>query len=163
MSPEDLLSELSVKIYELPLSQIRDSGDIEDVSNPICVLMLLIDFDTEVSMNGIVSFLANSTGQYAKETVAALERIGCLEQAKKLADILAVAAEAGMTHEAIRSDRSTVQPYAVATFAKLHGEKWVNAVARIEAIHDDMDMRKVFDNAEQFIVQHRAIVEEALG
>lgn len=163
MSPDDLLSELSVKVYEPPLSRIRQSGDIADVSNPICLLMLLIDFDTEVSMNGIVNFIGNSTGLHAKETVSALLHIGCFEESRKLADILAVAAAAGMTHEAIQADRSSAEVYAVTTFAKIHGPKWRDAVVDIESIHKSMDMLDVFGKMQQFIALHRSTVEEALG
>jgi hypothetical protein len=163
MSSQNLLSELAVKIYEPPLSEIRESGAIADMSNPICVLMLLIDFDTQVCMNGIVNFIGNSTGLYAKETVSALEHIGCSEESRQLADILAVAAAAGITHEAIQADRSSVELYSVTTFPRLHGSKWHDAVADIESIHNRMDMQNVFDKIEQFIAQHRSMVEEALG
>ena len=45
MNPSDLLSELSVKIYEPPLSEIRDSGAIRNPADPVCVLMLVIDLN----------------------------------------------------------------------------------------------------------------------
>lgn len=163
MNPADLLSELAVRIYEPPLAGIRESGAIADVSNPLCVLMLLIDFDTEVTMNGIVNFIGNSTGLYVEETVAALERIGCIEQANKLADILTAASEAGMTYETIQADRISVEPGTVTSFVKLHGQKWDEAAAKIDLIYENMDMGQVFEKAEQFLAEHRAIVETALG
>lgn len=51
---------------------LRRSGAIAELSNPVAVLMLVIDFDTEVAMNGITDFLRNSTGIYGTETVRAL-------------------------------------------------------------------------------------------
>ena len=68
----DILSDLSIKIYESPLSEVRSSGRIADVTDPVNVLMLLIDFQTEVEMNGILDFLGNSSGLYARETAEAL-------------------------------------------------------------------------------------------
>ncbi len=163
MNSSDLLSELASKIYEPPLSTIRDSGAIADVSNPLCVLMLLIDFDTEVAINGIVDFIGNSTGLYARETVLAFDRLGCPEEAKALARILSVAQAVGMTHESIQKDRSSLSQYAITSFTQLHGKKWKAACTEIETIRKELDMRRLFDRAEQFLEQHRALFEEALG
>jgi hypothetical protein len=163
MNPVDILTELSIKVYDPPLSSIRESGAIADVSNPIALLMLLIDFDTEISMNGITNFIGNSTGIYARETVLALERIGCSEEAKKLAAILVAAERVGMTYEAIQADRAPVKPYTVTSFKELHGAKWFDALAEIEAIYDSLDMSHVFARAEEFIAQHRSTFEKALG
>jgi hypothetical protein len=57
----DLLSEFSIKIYEPPLSHVRSSGHIANVSDVVCTAMLVVDFETEVSMNGIANFIGNST------------------------------------------------------------------------------------------------------
>ncbi len=50
--PDELLSQFSIKIYEPPLSELRDSGTIRNLSDPIAVMMLIVDFETEVTMNG---------------------------------------------------------------------------------------------------------------
>ena len=108
MEETDLLSEFAIKVYEPPLSLHRASGQIADTSDPVSVAMLVVDLDTEVAMNGMVNFIGNSTGLYASQTVEALERIGCAEDASVLRQILAAAEAAGMTHAAIQ-DRP-VQP-----------------------------------------------------
>ncbi|MFM8581356.1 MAG: hypothetical protein ACKOFW_07615 [Planctomycetaceae bacterium] len=71
MTAGELLGEFSIKIHRPPLSDIRDNGTIQDLSKPIAVVMLVVDFDTEISVNGLIDFIGNSTGLYAKETVAA--------------------------------------------------------------------------------------------
>ena len=53
MTPADLLTALSIKIYEPPLSEMREDCRIYGLSDPVAVLMLVIDFETEVSMSGI--------------------------------------------------------------------------------------------------------------
>jgi hypothetical protein len=104
MTPAELLSEFAIRIYDLPLSEIRDNGMIRDISNPVAIVMLVVDFDTEVSMNGINNFIGNSTGVFANETVAALRAIGCDTQAGQLQKILAIANAAGMTHDMIQRE-----------------------------------------------------------
>src|SRR5262245_17446098 len=159
----DLLSEFAIKIYEPPFSDLRDSGRIVDVSNVVCAAMLVVDFETEVAMNGIVNFIGNSTGRYAAETVLALDRIGCAHAAAALRQILAVAAEAGMTHEAIQADRSALQPFAVTSFSALHGSKWDCAADEIDAIFATIDMTNVLSALEAFVDEHSSVFQRALG
>ena len=84
MTPAELVEALSIQIYSPPLSEHRSSGRIADTSAPLSVAMLILDFDTEVAMNGSNSFLGNSNGDYARETVTALEIIGCADEARLL-------------------------------------------------------------------------------
>lgn len=155
MTPIDLLSEFSIKIYEPPLSEMRRNGAIRAVSNPIAVVMLVVDFETEVSMNGINNFLGNSTGLYAHETVAALEQMGCFTQAQQLKRILEIATDAGMTHDAIRRDRSSLSEYAITSFAELHGDKWDNASEEIGKVDSEIDYSDIINHAERFVAIHQ--------
>lgn len=163
MTTTDLLSEFSIRIYEPPLSEMRDSGSIRDLSNPIAVAMLIVDFETEVSMNGINNFIGNSTGIYANETVDALEQIGCSTQAQHLRRILAVAVDAGMTHDAIQQDRSGLSEYEITSFAKLHGDKWDDASEEIDKLDSSIDYSDIMDHAERFVATHQNAFRAALG
>ena len=158
----DILSELSIRLYEPPLSALRDNGGIADLSNPLSVVMLLIDFETEVSMNGIADFIGNSTGLYANETVVALELIGCKTAAVTLKTILQVASAAGMTHEAIQADRAGLAPYTLTSFSELHGRKWDSALGKINQLCNTIDFEHILRAAEAFIANHRSTFETAL-
>ncbi len=162
MKPSDLLSELSVKIYEPPLSQVRDSGKIADISSPVSVVMLLLDFETEVTMNGIVDFLGNSTGLYARETVLALKTIGCSTQAEKLDEILSLASQVGMTNDAIQSDRSGLRPFAVCSFSDVHGKKWDSVMEPIDELNTQIDFDELWEHAEAYVAANKAVLESAL-
>lgn len=163
MTPEALLTELSIKIYEPPLSEMREDGRICDLSDPAAVLMLIIDFETEVSMNGINNFLGNSSGQYAHETVAALQTIGAKTQANLLQKILTVAANAGMTHDTIQADRSGLEEFSITSFQKLHGDKWDAASAEIQELEEQIDYSDMFEWAEEYAGNHSAELHQALG
>jgi hypothetical protein len=54
--------------------------------------MLVIDFDTEVHMQGLCGFLENSTGRFLDETIDALEAIGAQETAATMRRIRAILA-----------------------------------------------------------------------
>jgi hypothetical protein len=163
MSPADMLSELSIKIYEPPLSALRDDGTICDLSNPIAVVMLVIDFETEVSMNGINNFIGNFTGRYAAETVAALRKIGCAADAERLQRILDIVAAAGMTHDAIQQERSVITESTVTSFSKMHGDKWDSASEEIKRIESEIDYSDITAHAERFVADHAETFRDALG
>jgi len=163
MNGEDLLDAFAVKAYEPPLSLHRESGRIADVSDPVSVIMLVVDLDTEVSMNGITDFIGNSTGLYAAETAQALEQIGCQKDAGVLRQILDAAHGAGMTHEAIQAERSGVPPYTVTSFSKLHGTKRKEAVSRIERLHRLMDFEGIRRKAADYVAEHETLVRRVLG
>lgn len=158
-----LLDEFSFKIYEAPLSDLRDSGAIRNLSNPVAVLMLLIDFLTEVEMNGINNFLGNSTGLYAHETVESLKLISCGSEADRLAKILSIANAAGMTYEAIQADRTSLHEFEVTSFEKTHGEKWDQASEEIQNVESDLDYDQIRDALLPYFAKHRSIFESLLG
>jgi hypothetical protein len=161
--PEDLLTQLSIKVYEPPLSELRDSGAIADLSRPISVVMLIIDFETEVAMNGIADFIGNSTGRHAAETVLALERVGCADEAALLERILAVASRAGMTHESMQADRADLASSTVASFNRVHGSKWHAAHENIAELCDGIDFKKVRKHTKAFVTEHQDALSRELG
>lgn len=163
MSAMDLLDEFSIRVYEPPLTEHRDSGRIADTSNPISIAMLVVDFETEVMMNGIEDFIGNSTGLYGAQTVRALQLIGCAEDAAALSTVLEVAAAAGMTHDAIQADRSGLAPYTVTSFTKVHGRKWDEAKREIDQLHKRIDYSRIRESASRFIQEHENLFRRVLG
>jgi len=55
MSTDEILDSLAIQIYEPPLSKLRE--DLRSVPEVFRIPVLIIDFDTEVCMNGILGFL----------------------------------------------------------------------------------------------------------
>ena len=125
--------------------------------------MLVVDLDTEVAMNGMVNFIGNSTGLYASQTVEALERIGCAEDASVLRQILAAAEAAGMTHAAIQADLSNLSERSVACFSEVHGEKWRATAAAVQALGRRLDFSRIGHQAEQYVAEHDALFRKVLG
>src|SRR5262245_21592101 len=82
LTQEGLVDELAIRIYEPPLAPLRERIDVLPAA--LQILFLIIDFDTEVAMQGMLGFLENSTGKYLPQTIEALGRIG----AQRSADVL---------------------------------------------------------------------------
>ena len=164
MTADDLVTEFSIRIYKPPLSEVRDSGEIADLTRPLAVIMLAIDFQTEVTMNGMIDgFIGNSTGIYATETVEALRLLGCADMADSLARILAIAHAHGLTYDAIQLDRSGLEPFAVTTFDDTHGSKWQLASQVIARVERDLDFGPLFGALARFVEQHRPVLEPLLA
>jgi len=151
MDASQLVNHSSVRIYEPPLSDYRDDGRICDTTRPLSVVMLLIDYETECSMNGIIGFLGNSTGRRLTETITAVRKIGCIDHAKVLEEIREAASAAGMTHDAIQDDRSDLQEFTVSSFADLHGDKWEDACDTIGSLHDNVDWDSFWKATLEFV------------
>jgi hypothetical protein len=112
MDASDVLDVLSVRIYEPPLANIRDDDRLSDTSNPLSVIMLLIDYETECSMNGITGYLGNCSGQRLPEAVDVLRKICCSDQADDRHKIGIMSASGGdLFHDpcTITSERIRVQ------------------------------------------------------
>lgn len=150
----NLLSDLSIAIYTEPLSCFRDTAAIRDPSNPLAVVMLLIDYETECSMSGIVTLLGNSTGSRLPETIKALESIGCTSHATCLAQIQEIAKQSGMTYDTIQEDRSSLSEFTVTSFHALHGDKWDDAAERIRLTHDTIDFDDFWTKLSAYVAEH---------
>ncbi|MBC8289458.1 MAG: hypothetical protein H8E37_03985 [Planctomycetes bacterium] len=143
-----LLSTFTDKMRQPPLSDRRESGANRDLSDPVSVLMLVIDFRLENLWNGIIFFIGNPTGAYASETVGALKRIGCDAAAERLARILTLAADAGLTHEALQQDRDLL-------------DTEIDAIRELET-ELNRDCVGIPDAQESYFAKHQTIFQAAL-
>ncbi len=158
MKPADALDQFSVQIYGLPLSEIRNDDRIRDITNPIAIIMLLLDYLTEVEMNGILNFFGNSTGRYPDETVAALEAIGCNREAKILGEMTERARAAGLDYENCQRQAAGLQEFEITNRAELYGTKWTGAASTAARALDEMaaqiDHQELTQKMEAFVEQH---------
>jgi hypothetical protein len=139
MTSDELLSELSIRIYEPPLSDLRSAELLKNASDPFATIMLLIDFRTELEMNGIFNFFGNSTGAYAPETAVALRTVGAHKCADVLEQMIQTASAVGMTYEAIQEDRARLEEYTVTSWNEMHGDKWKETENKINDLDEDLD------------------------
>ena len=103
----ELVNELVCKIYKPPLSRLRER--IATLPEPLRVLMLVSDFDTEVLMNGISGFLENPTGEYLHATIEAFEAIAARSTAATLRAIESAMREHGITHVMLRAPMTAIE------------------------------------------------------
>ncbi len=120
LSPAKLIEALSIRIYEPPLSNARDR--LREIAEALRVPILVLDFDTELNMNGMLGFLENSTGLYFADTIEAFDKIGASETVSILRAIEKTLERHGVTPSGLRADFEGTQEYQITTFRKLHGD-----------------------------------------
>ncbi|WP_220029929.1 DUF4375 domain-containing protein [Paenibacillus sp. S25] len=139
-SATDLVEHMGSVIYGEEASSIRDM--IYEVPESLRTIILLIDFDTELSMNGVFGFMENSTGKYLNETIAALKLI----KAEKDSSIMEEIKE--LIEGVNFNGQIKLEPYQVTTFEERHDIN-ERLLERIEELADGLYIysidRDIFD------------------
>ena len=121
MTGEEILNDVGIRGYERPLSDIRNLPTWPSLTSPLQVTLLVIDFDTEVSMNGILGFLENSTGAYLNQTIDVFIMLGAIQTAEVLQRIHTTMIKHAITHERLRAPYQQASEYQITNFSELHG------------------------------------------
>jgi Domain of unknown function (DUF4375) len=122
MNADGLIQELCREIYQRPLSKVRDEVDYPNLTNPLHLVILLIDCDTEIDMNGMLGFLENPTGRHLKQTIQALQLIGASKSAALFEAVQDCMTKNRITWERLSSDLEGSAEYEISSFRQRHGE-----------------------------------------
>lgn len=116
----EIVQELFVQIYQVPLSELRE--DLRTVPEVLRIPILLIDLDTEVTMNGMLGFLENSTGLYLVDTIDALETISAHRTAGILRTVHKIMGDHCITVGQLREQGfANVRHHQIISFDQAHG------------------------------------------
>ena len=119
MTGEELLNSIG-NPYEDRYCSLRRQPSWPTLTNPLHVALLLIDFDTELAMQGILGFLENSTGAYLEQTIDAFRLIGDEHSAATLSQIQIAMRKHAVSHEALRADFEGTSEFQITSFTQLH-------------------------------------------
>ncbi|WP_284620811.1 DMP19 family protein [Aquabacterium humicola] len=136
LSIADVVEALVGKMYEPPLAGLREK--VNALPDPLKVLILVSDFDTEVLMNGITGFLENLTGKNLLATIEAFEVIGATSTAATLRDIEATMRHYGVTHKMLRQPMASVEEFSIVSSSTLYDQKIVDMLQAITKRASDL-------------------------
>lgn len=157
--PAAFLDDLSVRIYEEPLQSCWENR--RQLPEVLRTVLLLIDLDTELHMNGLLGLVENSVGEFLPEMIAALGNVGATKTAAALSSARDIMAKHGITHAMLRGNFADRQIYEVTNFRELHGDAAVGMLRELESvvspqlslhINDSKHPRKLL---EKYIAQHQ--------
>ncbi|MGM1048068.1 MAG: DMP19 family protein [Bacillota bacterium] len=140
MSGEEIVEHIALHIYKDHFSDIREH--FEQLPEVLRDIVLVIDLDTELNMNGITGYLENSSGCYFEETMETLERIQFREDLNIMKNIKAILMTNGISLQKLRENRSSLAEYQISNFLETHGR----------TISDVMDL--IETEAEQLYLYH---------
>lgn len=117
---QELINDLGMRINRPPLNKLRDN--LANIPEVVRVIILIIDFDVEVHMNGMLGFLENSIGLYFEETIEAFRTIGARETTRILEDIRSTMSPFGVSTTQLRGNLQNSEEYEITSFNETHGE-----------------------------------------
>lgn len=158
MSAAEMLDNLARQIYKPHLLKLRE--DLSSIPEVLRIPILIIDFDIEVHINGILGFLENSTGLYFVDTIDALETISAHVTAGVLRAIQRIMNEHGVAVQRLRSDFANTTEFEITSFSELHGEELSEMADLIvresrKLYVYDRPAEQVFDLLSAYLDRHR--------
>lgn len=153
MSSEEIVGHIALNMYHSDFSSIRENiGALPEVLRDI---LLLIDFDTELSMNGIVGFLENTSGCYLNETIKALGNIQQTKDQAIMISIKEVLEEHGICTEKLRGNMNHLTVNQVSYSSKTHGDDIRHVLMLVEKEAEQLylyrDEEDLFDALFQYV------------
>lgn len=164
-SAAELLEDLSIRIYESPLLERRLQGDWPS-SSALTNVRLFLDFDTEVSMQGIAGFLENR-GSDLPATIEMFRAVGARQTADLLLKVQGIMEAHGITAARLRADFDGHDEFEITTFRKLHGPAAGSMAEEIGEAAQELylyrqDAEDAYALIEAYIAEHRVEVIGAL-
>lgn len=141
---EDIVNEVCRNLYEAQGQEAMEH--LHELPELLQDIILLIELDTELSINGIIGFLENRTGRYLDETIDCLRRIGALEDYEALSAIKGQLQKIGIDTEGMRSSVNALQQNAITNAASLHEHDLCDIVETAEQLYlyQDRDLFQHF-------------------
>ncbi|MDW2878257.1 MULTISPECIES: DMP19 family protein [Bacillaceae] len=158
-SSEEIVEIIATNLYSNDNLNIRDPDTFYNLPVIIRDIILLIDFDTEVTMQGILGFLENSTGLYFKDTIKTFEKIQAIEDYKILDKIESVLKKYYISTSDLRKNVNNQGLYNINSFSKLHGPDYENMAEEISSLADNLyishEERNVFDLLTEYVSREK--------
>lgn len=165
-SPEEIIEIIATNLYSTDNLNIRNPDTFNNLPDVIRDIILLIDFDTEVTMQGILGFLENSTGLYFKDTINTFEKIQAIEDHKILKKIESVLKKYYISTSVLRKNVNNQGLYNICDFLILHGPDYENMAEEISSLavrlyiyHEE---RNVFDLLTEYVSKEKKFLIQEL-
>ena len=118
--PVALLGDLAIRLCGEPLlTRWADRRRLPEVARTV---VLLIDLDSALVVNGLSALVENSIGEYLPEIITALDTVGAGENARALRTMQEIMAKHHITHSMMRADFERLRVHEITNFHDLHGD-----------------------------------------
>ncbi|PFM82699.1 DUF4375 domain-containing protein [Bacillus sp. AFS077874] len=118
-------------------------------------IILIVNLDTELNMQGILGFLENSTGLFLDDTIETLQRIQAKEDYEILKAIKSILQQNNVSTQDLRNNVDNQTEYSITTFSETHSSKYDDMVSEISEVADNLYLydgdRNLFDNLIKYV------------
>lgn len=164
MSGEEIVGSIAMDMYRAEFASIRER--VTELPAVLRDIMLIIDLDTELSMNGMTGFLENASGQYMDKTIEALVRIGDNADAAILQKVGQLLSDQGVTVGQLREHVERLSEHDITTSLQTHGPQIHEVLQQVEreaySLSFQTDNEESFDLLYQYADEHKAQLKQQL-
>lgn len=154
-SADELINYVYSNLYNDENNDLRNEAVFPKLPRLLLDIILLIEFDTELNMNGVVGFLENSSGKYIKETIEVLERINADKDADALKTIKKILKNSSLNTRLLNDDLQCLNQYEISNFMQLHRITDIEIIDQIEKASENFylyqEEENVFDKLINYI------------
>lgn len=125
LSAEDIIGQISLRLYKQENFHIRDNEIFSSLPMVLRDIIFIIDLDTEITMEGILGFLENSTGLFLEDTILTIERIKANEDQSVMSCIRDILKKYNISTYDLRENVNKGNSYDISSFSKTHGSQAV--------------------------------------
>lgn len=167
LSAEDMIGEISLRLYNQENYHLRDGEVFSALPTVLRDIILIIDLDTEVTMEGILGFLENSTGLYLDDTISTLERIKAYEDRQVMSNIRDILKKYNVSTHDLRDDVNRGSLYEISSFSQTHGSQYDQMAEEIGLEADKLYLNResgnIFDYLIDYVAENKGLLYDALA
>ncbi|ODG93190.1 MULTISPECIES: DUF4375 domain-containing protein [Bacillaceae] len=161
-SGEEIVEEIASNLYEGENYLIFQEEYFYKIPEQIRDVILLINFDTELAMEGILGFLENSSGVYLNDTIETLEKIKAEQDHNILNNIKHILDENNISTSQLRANTKDQELYSIQGFSETHGSAYDDMADRIceiaEKLYISSEDRNIFDYLILYVDKNKSLL-----
>lgn len=148
-SGEEIINEIALNLYNEENYHLTESDTFYKLPVVIRDIILVINLDTELNMQGILGFLENSTGLFLDDTIETLQRIQAKEDFEILKEIKSILDQNNVSTQDLRNNVDNQMEYSITSFSETHSSKYNDMVSEISEVANKLYLydgdRNLFD------------------
>jgi len=154
LSAEDIIGQISLRLYEQENFHIRDNEIFSSLPMVLRDIIFIIDLDTEITMEGILGFLENSTGLFLEDTILTLERIKANEDQSVMSSIRDILKKYNVSTYDLKENVNKGNLYDISVFSKTHGSQYDEMAEEISAEAEKLYLNRESGNIFNYLIEY---------
>ncbi|MET3544881.1 hypothetical protein ABID47_001475 [Paenibacillus favisporus] len=158
-SGEEIINEIALNLYNEENYHLTERDTFDKLPAVIRDIILVINLDTELNMQGILGFLENSTGLFLNDTIETLQRIQAEEDYDILKAIKSILEQNNVSTQDLRNNVDNQMEYSITSFSETHSSKYDDMVSEISEVADKLYLydgdRNLFDYLIQYVDKNK--------